>query len=101
MSKIFKRIRELYLENKEDIKTSIIVSLATILVLLIVFIMLLASMCSDLVDRVQDQESAMQEMTVDLNYQSSLIQVFQEREERCRNGEDIGDDEFSIICIQK
>ena len=40
-------------------------------------------------------------MTVDLNYQSSLIQAFQEREERCRNGEDIGDDEFSIICIQK
>ena len=65
MSKIFKRIRELYLENKEDIKTSVIVSLAMILVLLIVFIMLLASMCSDLVDRVQDQEYAMQEMTVD------------------------------------
>ena len=101
MSKIFKRIRELYLKNKEDIKTSVIVSLAMILVLLIVFIMLLASMCSDLVDRVQDQEYAIQEMTVDLNYQSSLIQSFQEREERCRNGEDIGDDEFSIICIQK
>ena len=101
MSKIFKRIRELYLKNKDDIKTSIIVSLAMILVLLIIFIILLASMCSDLVDRVQDQEYAIQEMTVDLNYQSSLIQAFQEREERCRNGEDIGDDEFSIICIQK
>ena len=101
MSKIFKRIRELYLKNKDDIKTSITVSLAMILVLLIVFIMLLASMCSDLVDRVQDQEYAIQEMTVDLNYQSSLIQAFQKREERCRNGEDIGDDEFSIICIQK
>ena len=38
MSKIFKRIRELYLKNKEDIKTSVIVSLAMILVLLIVFV---------------------------------------------------------------
>ena len=101
MNKIFKRIRELYLENKEDIKTSIIVSLAMILVLLIVFIMLLASMCSDLVDRVQSQEYAIQEMTVDLNYQSSLIQAFQDREERCRNGEDVGDSEFSIVCVQK
>ena len=98
---MLKRIKELYLENKEDIKTSIIASLAMILVLLIVFIMLLASMCSDLVDRVQDQEYAIQEMTVDLNYQSSLIQAFQEREERCRNGEDVGDSEFSIICVQK
>ena len=101
MNKIFKRIRELYLENKEDIKTSIIASLAMILVLLIVFIMLLASMCSDLVDRVQSQEYAIQEMTVDLNYQSSLIQAFQDREERCRNGEDVGDSEFSIVCVQK
>ena len=101
MSKIFKRIRELYLKNKDDIKTSIIVSLSMILVLLIIFIILLASMCNDLVDRVQDQESAIQEMTVDLNYQSSLIQAFQEREERCRNGEDVGDSEFSIVCVQK
>ena len=101
MSKIFKRIRELYLENKEDIKTSIIASLVAILVLLVIFIMLLASMCNDLVDRVQDQEYAIQEMTVDLNYQSSLIQAFQDREERCRNGEDVGDSEFSIVCVQK
>ena len=98
---MLKRIKELYLENKEDIKTSIIASLVAILVLLIIFIILLASMCNDLVDRVQDQEYAIQEMTVDLNYQSSLIQAFQEREERCRNGEDVGDSEFSIICIQK
>lgn len=98
---MLKRIRELYLENKEDIKTSIIASLVAILVLLIIFIILLASMCNDLVDRVQGQEYAIQEMTVDLNYQSSLIQAFQEREERCRNGEDVGDSEFSIVCIQK
>lgn len=98
---MLKRIRELYLENKEDIKTSIIASLVAILVLLVIFIILLASMCNDLVDRVQDQEYAIQEMTVDLNYQSSLIQAFQEREERCRNGEDVGDSEFSIVCVQK
>ena len=98
---MLKRIKELYLENKEDIKTSIIASLVAILVLLIRFIILLASMCNDLVDRVQDQEYAIQEMTVDLNYQSSLIQAFQEREERCRNGEDVGDSEFSIVCVQK
>lgn len=98
---MLKRIRELYLENKEDIKTSIIASLVAILVLLVIFIILLASMCNDLVDRVQNQEYAIQEMTVDLNYQSSLIQAFQEREERCRNGEDVGDSEFSIVCVQK
>ena len=98
---MLKRIRELYLENKEDIKTSIIASLVAILVLLIIFIILLASMCNDLVDRVQSQEYAIQEMTVDLNYQSSIIEAFQDREERCRNGEDVGDSEFSIICVQK
>lgn len=98
---MLKRIKELYLENKEDIKTSIIASLVAILVLLTIFIILLASMCNDLVDRVQDQEYAIQEMTVDLNYQSSLIQAFQDIEERCKNGEDVGDSEFSIVCVQK
>ena len=79
--------------NKEDIKTSIIVVLAAITVFI--------AMCTDLSKRVSDLEYSTNEMLNDLRYDSAIISEYVEREERCRNGEDIGDDEFSIICIQK
>ena len=47
------------------------------------------------------QEYSTNEMLNDLRYDSAIISEYVERDERCRNGEDIGDDEFSIICIQK
>lgn len=87
--------------NKEDIKTSVIVVLAAITVFVVMFNILLMSMCADLSKRVSDLEYSTNEMLNDLRYDSAIISEYVEREERCRNGEDIGDDEFSIICIQK
>lgn len=87
--------------NKEDIKTCIILVLAMITVFVIIFDLILMSMCSDLTQRVSDLEYSTNEMLSDLRYDNIIISEYVEREERCRNGEDIGDDEFSIICIQK
>ena len=87
--------------NKEDIKTSVIVVLAAITVFVAMFNILLMAMCADLSKRVSDLEYSTNEMLNDLRYDSAIISEYVEREERCRNGEDIGDDEFSIICIQK
>lgn len=87
--------------NKEDIKTSVIIVLAAITILVAMFNILLMAMCADLSKRVSDLEYSTNEMLNDLRYDSAIISEYVEREERCRNGEDIGDDEFSIICIQK
>lgn len=87
--------------NKEDIKTSVIVVLAATTVFVAMFNILLMAMCTDLSKRVSDLEYSTNEMLNDLRYDSAIISEYVEREERCRNGEDIGDDEFSIICIQK
>lgn len=87
--------------NKEDIKTSVIIVLAAITILVAMFNILLMAMCADLSKRVSDLEYSTNEMLNDLRYDSAIISEYVEREERCRNGEDIGDDEFSIVCIQK
>lgn len=87
--------------NKEDIKTSIIILLTMITALVIMFNMILMAMCTDLSKRVRDLEYSTNEMLADLRYDSAIIGEYMEREERCKNGEDIGDDEFSIVCIQK
>ena len=72
-----------------------------ITVLVIMFNMILMAMCADLSKRVKDLEYSTNEMLADLRYDSGIIGDYIEREERCKNGEDIGDDEFSIVCIQK
>lgn len=87
--------------NKEDIKTSIIILLAMITALVIIFNIILMAICTDLSKRVSDLEYSTNEMLADLRYDSDIIGDYIEREERCKNGEDIGDDEFSIVCIQK
>lgn len=87
--------------NKEDIKTSVIIVLVATTVFVAMFNILLITMCTDLSKRVSDLEYSTNEMLNDLRYDSAIIGEYVEREERCRNGEDIGDDEFSIICIQK
>lgn len=87
--------------NKEDIKTSIIILLTMITALVIMFNIILMAMCNDLSKRVRDLEYSTNEMLADLRYDSAIIGEYMEREERCKNGEDIGDDEFSIVCIQK
>lgn len=87
--------------NKEDIKTSIIILLTMITALVIMFNIILMAMCNDLSKRVKDLEYSTNEMLADLRYDSAIIGEYIEREERCKNGEDIGDDEFSIVCIQK
>lgn len=87
--------------NKEDIKTSIIILLTMITALVIIFNIILMAICTDLSKRVSDLEYSTNEMLADLRYDSDIIGDYIEREERCKNGEDIGDDEFSIVCIQK
>lgn len=87
--------------NKEDIKTSVIIVLVATTVFVAMFNILLITMCTDLSKRVSDLEYSTNEMLNDLRYDSAIIGEYVEREKRCRNGEDIGDDEFSIICIQK
>ena len=87
--------------NKEDIKTSIIILLTMITALVIIFNIILIVICTDLSKRVSDLEYSTNEMLADLRYDSDIIGDYIEREERCKSGEDIGDDEFSIICIQK
>lgn len=87
--------------NKEDIKTSVIIVLVATTVFVAMFNILLITMCTDLSKRVSDLEYSTNEMLNDLRYDSAIIGEYVEREERCRNGEDIGDDEFSIVCIQK
>lgn len=87
--------------NKEDIKTSVIIVLVATTVFVAMFNILLITMCTDLSKRVSDLEYSTNEMLNDLRYDSAIIGEYVEREKRCRNGEDIGDDEFSIVCIQK
>ena len=95
------KIARWFKTNKEDIKTSVIIVLVATTVFVAMFNILLITMCTDLSKRVSDLEYSTNEMLNDLRYDSAIIGEYVEREERCRNGEDIGDDEFSIICIQK
>ena len=102
------RIKDILKDNKEDIKSALLIGLLSIILVLVIFIIILVTMSNDLVNRIQEQELIiqsqdydMQVMKSDLVYQSILIEAFYEREEMCRNGEDMGDSEFSIVCIQK
>ena len=102
------RIKDILRDNKEDIKSALLICLLSIIVVLVIFIIILKTKSNDLVNRIQEQELIiqsqdydMQVMKNDLIYQSVLIEAFYERDEMCRNGEDVGDSEFSIICIQK
>ena len=92
---------EWFKTNKEDIKTGVIIILIATTAFVAMFNVLLMAMCADLSKRVNDLEYSTNEMLADLRYDSAIIGEYVEREERCRNGEDIGDDEFSIVCIQK
>ena len=102
------RIKDILRDNKEGIKSTLLICLLSIIVVLVIFIIILKTTSNDLVNRIQEQELIIQSqdydiqvMKSDLVYQSILIEAFYEREEMCRNGEDVGDSEFSIICIQK
>lgn len=102
---MLKRIREWLVENKEELKHDLVI--VTIMLLSVLFLItlliniVLTTMCNDLVERIQIQEQTIEEMDIEIARQGITINAYMEREELCKSGVDIGDEEFSIICIQK
>ncbi len=96
-----KRLVEWFKTNKEEIKTSVIMFLLLFCFLNVLFNIILSTLCTDLTERVKDLEYANSEMEHDLGRQGIMINAYMEREELCKSGKDVGDDEYSIICVQK